>query len=61
MLFSLKLYSVSVITWNILLANICCPLCMPDGLVGFGMNVDDRRGIRDVEGQYHVEYGQNVQ
>lgn len=42
MLFSLKLYSASMKTWNILIASIFYPLGMSDDLVGFGMNVDDR-------------------
>lgn len=42
--------------WNILLISVCCPLGISNDLVGFGMNVDDRPGIRDVEGKYHVEY-----
>lgn len=57
MLFSLKLSSASVITWNILFISVCCPLGISNDLVGFGMNVDDRPGIRDIEGKYHVEYG----
>lgn len=56
--FSLKLYSECEITWNIFLTNTCCPLGMSDNPVGFGMDVDDRSGIRDIEGKYHVEYGQ---
>lgn len=45
MLFSLKLYSENVNTWNILIASIFYPLGMSDDLVGFGMNVDDGPGI----------------
>lgn len=59
MLFSLKLYSENVNTWNILIASIFYPLGMSDDLVGFGMNVDDGPGIWDIEGKYHVEYGQS--
>lgn len=53
------MYCVSVINWNMLLANICCPLGMSNDLVGFGMNVDGRPGIRDTEGKHRVEYGQS--